>query len=121
MNSWILQRIIYQNTVGKKVTIQKIRKYNLIFNKYNDKYHTKNIVGEGIGKNANGIVKPIRANLKFDTTGLSFDKAKELTNPWWEKVFDNAAENLNVHDASFSVNKSKQVTYQFCVKKEIKF
>lgn len=71
------------------------------------------IIGQGIGKYAKGIVKPIRANLKFDTSGLSFDKVKDLTNPWWEKIFDNAAENLNVHDTSFSVNESSEVNHHF--------
>lgn len=68
-------------------------------------------IGQGVGKNADGIVKPIKANLKFDQAGLSFDKAKEFTDHWWEKVFDNAADNLNVNDLSFSVNESKEVMF----------
>lgn len=68
-------------------------------------------IGQGIGKNADGIVKPIKANLKFDQAGLSFDKAKEFTDHWWERVFDNAADNLNVNDSSFSVKESNEVIF----------
>lgn len=54
------------------------------------------ILGEGIGKNSDGIVKPIKANLKFDNAGLGHDRAKEFTDQWWEKAFNDAANNINV-------------------------
>lgn len=41
-------------------------------------------------------MKPIKANLKFDTSGLSFDRAQEFTDHWWERAFNTAADNLSV-------------------------
>lgn len=82
--------------------------------------------GDGLGKNSDGIVKPIKANLKFNNTGLGSDQAKDHTNRWWERVFDEAANNLDVGPAgkirqkekdaveisanSYSVKKLKQKT-----------
>lgn len=82
--------------------------------------------GDGLGKNSDGIVKPIKANFKFNNSGLGTDQAKDHTNRWWERVFDEAANNLDVgpagkirqkeHDAveisanSYSVKKLKQKT-----------
>lgn len=61
---------------------------------------TKKFAGQGIGKHSDGIVKPIKANLKFDTAGLGHDRAKEFTDHWWERAFNDAAQNLNVGDTS---------------------
>lgn len=82
--------------------------------------------GDGLGKNSDGIVKPIKANFKFNNTGLGTDQAKDHTNRWWERVFDEAANNLDVGPAgkirqkerdaveisanSYSVKKLKQKT-----------
>lgn len=61
------------------------------------------ILGQGIGKNLDGINQPIKANLKFDNTGLCYDKATEFTDHWWEKAFNDASKNLNVDNSSESV------------------
>ncbi|XP_053698217.1 G patch domain-containing protein 4 [Sabethes cyaneus] len=82
--------------------------------------------GEGLGKNSNGITKPIKASLKFNNTGFGANPAQEHTNKWWERVFDEAASNLVVGPAgtitqrekdaveisnkSYSVRKLKQQT-----------
>lgn len=69
--------------------------------------------GEGIGKNADGIAKPIKANLKFDSTGLGHDRGKEFTNHWWENAFNSAAKNINVStddgNVSMSLNDGESV------------
>lgn len=57
---------------------------------------------------------PLRANLKFDQTGLGHNKADELNNHWWERVFDNAAQNLDVNknendDVSMKLKTGKSV------------
>lgn len=62
--------------------------------------------GEGIGKNADGILQPIRPSLKFDKAGLSFDKAREFTDHWWERAFNSAASNLNVDNSIGNVSLS---------------
>lgn len=82
--------------------------------------------GDGLGKNADGIVKPIKASFKFNSSGLGSDQAKDLTNNWWDRVFNEAAINIEVgpsgkitqkeQDAveisnkSYSVKKLKQKT-----------
>lgn len=52
--------------------------------------------GEGLGKKSDGIIKPIKANLKFDSAGLGHDRAAEFTNHWWENAYNAAASNLEV-------------------------
>lgn len=52
--------------------------------------------GEGLGKNNTGINKALRANLKFDTAGLGVDQAADFNNHWWERVFNEAANNIDV-------------------------
>lgn len=42
-------------------------------------------------------------DLKFDNAGLCFDKAGEFTDHWWERAFNNAADNLNVQNFSQNV------------------
>ncbi|KAL7051116.1 hypothetical protein ACKWTF_004336 [Chironomus riparius] len=51
--------------------------------------------GDGLGKNQNGIVEPIKANFKFDNTGLG-DKGPVKEDHWWERVFNEASTNVNV-------------------------
>lgn len=69
--------------------------------------------GQGIGRNSDGISKPIKASLKFDTAGLGHNKADEFNNHWWEKAFNDAASNINVQNASdkasLSLNNSESV------------
>lgn len=82
--------------------------------------------GDGLGKNSDGIVKPIKASFKFNSSGLGSDQAKDLTNNWWDRVFNEAANNIEVGPAgkitqkerdaveisnkSYSVKKLKQKT-----------
>lgn len=82
--------------------------------------------GDGLGKNSDGIVKPIKASFKFNSSGLGSDQAKDLTNNWWDRVFNEATNNLEVgpsgkitqkdkdgveiSDKSYSVRKLKQQT-----------
>uniref|UniRef100_A0A1B0BHP5 G patch domain-containing protein 4 n=1 Tax=Glossina palpalis gambiensis TaxID=67801 RepID=A0A1B0BHP5_9MUSC len=53
--------------------------------------------GDGLGKTNNGITKALRANLKFDKAGFGSDVASsDFNNHWWERVFNEAASNVNV-------------------------
>lgn len=56
--------------------------------------------GDGLGKNNNGIAKPLRATLKFDNAGFGADQAAaDFNNHWWERVFNDAASNVEIkHD-----------------------
>lgn len=62
--------------------------------------------GQGIGKNADGVSKPIKASLKFDNAGLGHDKAQEFTNRWWEQAYNNAANNLQINTKDNQVSMS---------------
>lgn len=62
--------------------------------------------GEGIGKNSDGIAKPIKASLKFDSAGLGHDRAKEFTNHWWSNAFNNAAKNIDVNTNDGAISMS---------------
>lgn len=66
-----------------------------------EKYGWKD--GEGLGKSRNGISNPIKAKLKFDNSGLGHNIADELVNPWWQRVYDKAAENVNIEKQEGSV------------------
>ncbi|XP_017492081.1 PREDICTED: G patch domain-containing protein 4 [Rhagoletis zephyria] len=53
--------------------------------------------GEGLGKHSDGIVKPLKASMKFDHAGLGSDQAaSDFNNHWWERVFNEAATNVEV-------------------------
>ncbi|XP_022216051.1 G patch domain-containing protein 4 [Drosophila obscura] len=52
--------------------------------------------GEGLGKNSTGIAAPLKASLKFDNAGLGVDRAKEFNDHWWERCFNEAANNVDV-------------------------
>lgn len=53
--------------------------------------------GDGLGKNNNGIAKPLKATLKFDSSGFGADQAAaDFNNHWWERVFNEAANNVDV-------------------------
>ncbi|XP_065372047.1 G patch domain-containing protein 4 [Calliphora vicina] len=54
--------------------------------------------GDGLGKKRDGIAKPLRATLKFDNAGFGADQAaSDFNNHWWERVFNEAATNVNVN------------------------
>uniref|UniRef100_A0A0K8UXT1 G patch domain-containing protein 4 n=1 Tax=Bactrocera latifrons TaxID=174628 RepID=A0A0K8UXT1_BACLA len=82
--------------------------------------------GEGLGKHNNGIVKPLKASMKFDNAGLGSDQAaSDFNNHWWERVFNEAAENVDVRTTKNGVsvdlkNKDESVeitTKEYSVKK----
>lgn len=66
-----------------------------------EKYGWKD--GEGLGRTKTGISKPVKAKLKFDNAGLGHNLADELVNPWWQRVYDTAAGNLQVSKEDNSV------------------
>ncbi|XP_055911966.1 G patch domain-containing protein 4 [Eupeodes corollae] len=59
-----------------------------------EKYGWKD--GDGLGKNNDGITKPLKASLKFDNAGIGVDRADEFNNHWWERVFNEAAKNVEI-------------------------
>uniref|UniRef100_A0A1I8NT84 G patch domain-containing protein 4 n=1 Tax=Stomoxys calcitrans TaxID=35570 RepID=A0A1I8NT84_STOCA len=60
--------------------------------------------GEGLGKNNDGIAKPLRATLKFDNSGFGADQAAaDFNNHWWERVFNDAANNVEVNKDGQSI------------------
>ncbi|XP_039970807.1 G patch domain-containing protein 4 [Bactrocera tryoni] len=82
--------------------------------------------GDGLGKHNNGIVKPLKASMKFDNAGLGSDQAaSDFNNHWWERVFNEAAENVDVRTTKNGVsvdlkNKDESVeisTKEYSVKK----
>nr|ACO14805.1 G patch domain-containing protein 4 [Caligus clemensi] len=64
----------------------------------------------GLGKKSQGISKPIKPALKFDSSGLGFDLAKEFTDHWWARAYNQAAQNIDVNedeDGSVTVKSKK--------------
>ncbi|XP_058059426.1 G patch domain-containing protein 4 [Anopheles bellator] len=53
--------------------------------------------GDALGKNTNGITAPIKASLKFNNAGFGANPAQDLTNNWWERVYNDAAGNIAVN------------------------
>lgn len=78
-------------------------KYNKILSEYS-KLRTLYLKGDGLGKNSDGRVKPVKASLKFDSTGLGCDKAKDFNNHWWERVFNEAAGNVEVENTDGKID-----------------
>ena len=52
--------------------------------------------GEGLGKNGGGIAEPLRPSLKFDSSGVGHDPAKEFTSNWWEQAYKKAADKIQI-------------------------
>ncbi|XP_072394016.1 uncharacterized protein [Diabrotica undecimpunctata] len=52
--------------------------------------------GKGLGRNEDGISTAIKPKLKFDNSGVGHNVGEQFTNNWWEKLFNNAADNVNV-------------------------
>uniref|UniRef100_A0A182XIJ5 ACB domain-containing protein n=1 Tax=Anopheles quadriannulatus TaxID=34691 RepID=A0A182XIJ5_ANOQN len=52
--------------------------------------------GEGLGKNSDGITAPLKASFKFSTSGIGADKVSDAKNNWWERVYNEAACNIEV-------------------------
>ncbi|XP_037955254.1 G patch domain-containing protein 4 [Teleopsis dalmanni] len=53
--------------------------------------------GEGLGKNNDGIAKPLKASLKFDNTGLGSDQAaSDFNNHWWNRIYNEATQNIEI-------------------------
>lgn len=59
--------------------------------------------GQGLGKNEDGITKPIKASLKFDNTGIGHDHGEQFTNNWWETLFNKASQNIDVSNEKFVI------------------
>lgn len=60
-------------------------------------------LGDGLGKNNDGINKPLKAAYKFNKSGLGHNAADELNNHWWENVFNAAASNVDVNEGEDGV------------------
>lgn len=54
------------------------------------------VTGSGIGSKNQGISEPIKPQLKFDTSGVGHDPAKEFTHHWWDMAFNKAAKRIKV-------------------------
>ena len=52
--------------------------------------------GEGLGKDGQGMAKPVKASLKFNNDGLGLDAAEEFKNHWWERVYNEASSNIEL-------------------------
>ncbi|KAL3287685.1 hypothetical protein HHI36_002152 [Cryptolaemus montrouzieri] len=70
--------------------------------KHLEKYGWKE--GQGLGRNEDGITKPIKPKLKFDNTGVGHDPGAQFTNRWWETLFNNATQNIDVQVEDETVN-----------------
>ncbi|KAJ6641451.1 G patch domain-containing protein 4, partial [Pseudolycoriella hygida] len=60
---------------------------------------------DGLGRNKDGITKPLKANYKFDNAGFGHNIADDMNNSWWENVYNNASKNLIAE-----TNELKEVT-----------
>lgn len=55
------------------------------------------VIGDSLGKNNDGIKEPIKAYRKTNVTGLGCSIASEISGGnWWERVFNEATNNLDV-------------------------
>lgn len=49
-----------------------------------------------MGKHEDGIQTAIKPKLKFNNYGVGHDAGAEFTNRWWENVYNNALNNVDV-------------------------
>lgn len=85
---------------GKKVKTSKTEKMNSNKLGYFDWHFIFGWLGQGIGKHLDGIAKPVKASLKFNSDGLGYDQSIEYNNHWWQNAYNDAAKNIQVENAS---------------------
>jgi G-patch domain len=56
-----------------------------------------------LGREKQGIINPLKAKSNHDNQGLGHSAGTDLTNHWWERVFNESANNLNVNKNSEDV------------------
>lgn len=49
-----------------------------------------------MGKSEDGIVQALKPKPKHGSHGIGHDIAEEFTNHWWQKLYNKAAENIEV-------------------------
>lgn len=72
--------------------------------------------GAGLGKECHGITEALKPKLKFDTSGIGHDLAREFTHAWWSEAYNTAANNFSVTEAQDGC----QVTTKTTKKKKCK-
>lgn len=60
--------------------------------------------GKGLGKNENGISNALKPALKFDKSGVGHDHSEQFTHNWWENMYNQAANNIEVQNDNNQVN-----------------
>lgn len=67
-----------------------------------------NWLGKGLGKKEDGIAAPIRANLKFDQSGIGYDtsNAESYGDKWWARTYNDAANSLDVKNKVMNLNQN---------------
>lgn len=72
--------------------------------------HVKSFPGDSLGKTTQGIKVPIKAHRKTNLAGLGSSTTADITgNNWWERVYNEASDNLNVDkNANGQVTVSKK-------------
>lgn len=53
-------------------------------------------------------MKPIKATFKFDNTGLGHDSATDFNNHWWERVYNDAAQNVTVSKSGTTIQTNEE-------------
>ncbi|KAK6178552.1 hypothetical protein SNE40_013318 [Patella caerulea] len=62
------------------------------------------VSGSGLGKEEQGMVKPIKVSIKNNKKGVGHDPGKEFTKNWWDHVFNKAASSITVDNTEDGVN-----------------
>jgi len=54
------------------------------------------VSGQGLGKTQTGITEALKPKVKLNKGGIGLDIAKDHTDHWWERSFNNAANNIQI-------------------------
>ncbi|XP_050669280.1 G patch domain-containing protein 4 isoform X1 [Leptidea sinapis] len=63
--------------------------------------------GKGLGKFENGISEALKPKLKRSVTGVGHDAAAYFTDHWWTKLYNKAANNVQVEEENGKTKKIK--------------
>jgi hypothetical protein len=73
--------------------------------------------GQGLGKSNQGIPEALRPHLKFDTSGMGHDPAKEFTDHWWSNAYNETSRKITISVEDAEDPKKEETSVELAIAK----